>query len=62
MANDILKTIPTFQSLALLGDNIKSTKSIAKKPTKPIKKMVSQATKNIVGVSLIGATANVIGG
>jgi len=47
---DIAKIIPTIQAAQLAGDNISFAKS-------KDKSFAKQSVKNIVGVSLIGATA-----
>ena len=52
-ATDILKVIPTMQSLTLLADNVKSFKA---KKFKPVK----QGMKNIIGIEMIKATAQTI--
>jgi hypothetical protein len=48
--SDLLKLIPTFQSIALLEDNYSFSK-------KKKKNFVKQGVKNIVGLSLIKETA-----
>jgi hypothetical protein len=45
--SDLLKLIPTFQSIALLEDNLPKKK----------KDFVKQGVKNIVGLELIKETA-----
>jgi len=57
MANGILGTIPTFQSIALAADNVAFVKDM----DKDVGDFAGQATKNIVGASLIGSTADIIG-
>ena len=57
MAGRILGTVPTFQSIALAADNVAFVKDM----DKDAGDFVGQATKNIVGASLIGETANIIG-
>jgi len=52
-AGDILGTVPTMQSIALLGSNVK----IATKKNVKMKDIIGSATKNIVGIELIKATA-----
>ena len=54
----ILEVVPTVQSAALLGENVK----MFQKKDKKAKDFVGMATKNIVGTSLIGDTADIIGG
>ena len=49
--NDILKIIPTMQSVSLLNDNYKNLKK--KKPS-----IVKQGMKNIVGSEMISLTSN----
>ena len=51
--------IPTMMGVALVSDNLKTVSS--KKPMKT-KDIVKMGVKNIVGVSLIGATAGLTGG
>jgi len=53
---DIARLIPTMQSLALVKENIK----VAKKKDKKEKDLISLATKNLVGVSLIQAESQLI--
>ena len=55
MSKKILNTIPLAQSSALAMDNYLK---VSKKMT--AKDMVGQGVKNIVGVSLIGTTADII--
>lgn len=45
--------IPTMQSVALVGENLKETKK--KKPN-----LVKMGVNNIVGISLIGATSKLV--
>jgi hypothetical protein len=57
MANGILNIVPVMQSTALAVDNV----SFVKKKEKSIGDFTSQGVKNIIGASLIGETANIIG-
>lgn len=50
---DIMRIIPTLEAAKLVDDNLKNKKKSTKSFTK-------QATKNIVGVSLIKTQANII--
>ena len=52
----IAGVIPTVQAAWLLEDNI----DFAKKKKKKAKGFTKQAVKNIVGVSLIGATSKIV--
>lgn len=54
MAN-ILKLIPTLQSVAIMSDNLEFTKKKHKTTD-----FVKQGTKNLVGISLISETAKFI--
>ncbi len=45
-----------MQSASLAGDNI----SFAKKKNKNTEDFIGQGVKNIVGISLIGETANIL--
>ncbi|MGA2130653.1 MAG: hypothetical protein ABSG05_03530 [Candidatus Pacearchaeota archaeon] len=57
----ILDTIPALQSTALVAKNVKEVKTEIKPSKKPQKSnFVKSAVRNIVGVNLIGATANAI--
>lgn len=59
----ILDTIPTFQSASLVAKNAKELKREIKPSRTPQKSsIVKSAVRNIVGVNLIGATANAIKG
>ena len=57
MAGSILGIVPIAQSVALAADNV----GFAKKKNKDAGDFMGQGVKNIVGASLIGETANVIG-
>lgn len=57
MAGPIISTIPTFQAAALAGDSYE----FYKKKKKTAGDFMGQGVKTIVGVSIIGATANIIG-
>ena len=57
MANGILGLVPIAQSAALAGESIK----FAKKKDKDVGDFIGQGVKTIVGASLIGETANIIG-
>jgi len=48
--------ITIMQSASLAGDNI----SFAKKKNKNTEDFIGQGVKNIVGISLIGETANIL--
>ena len=52
-SDDVLKLVPTMQSLTLLADNMKGLKA---KKFKPVK----QGMKNIIGIELIRATAKTL--
>ncbi len=56
MASSILGIVPTMQSLALAVDNV----DFVKNSDKDIADFGKQAGKNIIGVNLIGLTANEI--
>ena len=56
MASKILGLVPIAQSLALAGDGFK----FAEKKDKDTMDFVGQGVKSIVGVKLIGETANII--
>ena len=56
MAGKILQIVPVAQSIALAGDNIE----FLKKTNKDAGDFIGQATKNIVGVSLIGETIDLL--
>ena len=55
MAN-ILKLIPTLQSVAIMSDNLEFAKKKKHKSTD----FVKQGVKNLVGVSLVNETAKFI--
>ncbi len=57
MGSSILGIVPTMQSLALAADNV----AFVKDSDKDIADFGKQAGKNIIGVNLIGLTANEIG-
>lgn len=52
MANKILSLIPVIQSANLVSDNLKKKKGS--------KNLLKQGTRNLVGISLISATASSI--
>ena len=52
----ILNTIPLAMSTALATDNL----DFLKKKNKEVNDFVGQATKNIVGVNLIGETVDLL--
>ena len=51
MVNEILKIIPTMQSIELVGDHLNKKK-------KKKKGFIESATHDIVGISLINETSN----
>lgn len=55
---NLLRLSRDMQSLALVGENVKLAKKKKKKP----KKLVSVATKNIIGIELIKAQAKLSSG
>lgn len=57
-AGTIIRTVPTFQALAIAGDNIGFATS---KKKKTAKSFVKQGVKNVVGISLIPPTAQLAG-
>lgn len=57
MANGILRLIPMAQSAALAGDSIE----FAKRKKKDVGDFMGQGVKTIVGASLIGETADILG-
>jgi len=58
-AGNVAGLIPTMMGVGLVSDNLKTVSSKKKLKTKD---MVNMGVKNIVGVSLIGATAGLTGG
>ena len=56
MTKDILKLIPVIQSASVLEDNIEFTEKKSKKS----KDFIKQGVKNVVGISLIKTTSNLI--
>ena len=61
MANEILKLVPTMQSLSLLESNMKFAKKM-KKPKKTKNGFVKQGMTNIVGVEMIKLQSGIIAG
>jgi len=57
-AGDIARLVPTFSSLALVGENV----GFAKKKKKSTGDFLKAGTKNIVGLSLIQTQAHLAGG
>lgn len=53
-ASAIIRTVPTLQALALVGENVKVFKKKKKLKTKDI---IGLGAKNIIGVNLIKITA-----
>ena len=53
---NIAKLIPTIQAVNLAQDNLE----FSKKKKKKTKDYTKQSMRNIVGVSLIGATASIV--
>jgi hypothetical protein len=57
-AKEILKIVPTIQSTALVGENVK----LLKKKKKKSKDFVKIGVKNIIGTEFIKAESDLIGG
>jgi len=55
MAKNIIPLVPTMMAAGLVAENVKSTK----KKKKKTKDMVESGMKNIIGLSMIGATSKV---
>ena len=55
-AKAILDIVPIAQSSALLGENLK----FLKKKQKDVEDFTGHTVKNIVGIKLLGETANII--
>jgi len=55
-AKEILRLVPTIQSIQLAGENLK----LAKKKNKKSGDFVKTGMKNIIGIQLIKEEANII--